>query len=324
MSSIFRKVGLAVLAAGMVVLASMPGTLSAADHLDAPGLSSPAGDGRVDIGDLYAFKDGSHTALIQTVNPLTVPGVDGGFHPDARYEFMVDQSGDAKPDLRYRVEFGPQQADGRQWLTLKQLPARGGGAVIAEGWTGTEIEVEGGGLIQADVFDDPFFFDLLSFLDGLNFCTVDPAPDTLAGFNVSAIVLKVPAATVNGGGDPQVGVWARTVLGDEQVDRIGFPAINTVFIPSDVKNTYNETKPRLDTQMFGQYLGDFAGVLLPDILPLDTSSGDGFGKFNGRQLADDVIDIELDIITGGAIPSDCVDQNDAGFSGTFPYLAPKH
>ncbi|MDX1467737.1 MAG: DUF4331 family protein [Acidimicrobiia bacterium] len=324
MSSFIKKLGVGAVALALVALAAMPGALSAADHLDAPGLTSPGGDSRLDIGDLYAFKDGSYTSMIQTVNPLTAPGLNHGFHPSARYEFMVDQTGNAKPDLRYSVEFGAQRPDGEQWMTLRQLPADGGGSVIAEGWTGTTLEVAGGGWIRADVYDDPFFFDLISFLDNLNFCTVDPAPDTLAGANVSAIVLKVPAATVAGTGDSQVGVWARTVLDEDQVDRIGFPAINTVFIPSGVKNTYNETKPRLDSKKFSQYLAPFDGVLLPDILPLDTASSAGFEVFNGRQLADDVIDIELNIITGGAIPSDCVDANDRAFSATFPYLAPKH
>jgi hypothetical protein len=44
-----------------------------ADHLDAPGLTSPAMDARVDITDHYAFQkpgDGSRAILILNVNPL--------------------------------------------------------------------------------------------------------------------------------------------------------------------------------------------------------------------------------------------------------------
>jgi len=44
-----------------------------ADHLDAPGLTSPAKDTRVDITDHYAFQkpgDSSRTVLILNVNPL--------------------------------------------------------------------------------------------------------------------------------------------------------------------------------------------------------------------------------------------------------------
>ncbi len=62
-----------------------------------------------------------------------------------------------------------------------------------------------------------------------------------------------------------------------------------------------------------------ADILLPDILTVDFSSNAGF--LNGRQLVDDVIDIELGIVTNGAVTTDCV-NNDSAFPGTFPYLAP--
>ncbi len=321
MGKLIKTMGLAALAVTLIALAAVPGSVSAADHLDAPGLTSPGGDGRLDIADLYAFKDGSDTVLIQTVNPLTTPGPNPGFDADTSYEFVVDQDGDAKADKTYKATFGPQQPSGEQWVTLRATPANGG-SVIAEGWTGQDIPVAGGGLLRVDQFDDPFFFDLIAFLgvDGRSFCD-GMESDTLAGFNVSGIVLKVPSSSVTDG-DSSIGVWARTKNDDGQVDRIGFPAINTVFIPSEVKNRYNETKPRKDAQKFSQYLGDFAGVLLPDILPLDTASSDGF--LNGRQPADDVIDIELQIITGDMNAGDCVDQNDVQFPAGFPYLAEAH
>ena len=63
-------------------------------------------------------------------------------------------------------------------------------------------------------------------------------------------------------------------------------------------------------------------VLLPDVLTIDTSQNVGF--LNGRQLADDVIDASLSLLTIGAIEGDGVDANDVEFSGVFPYLAPPH
>lgn len=325
MGSLFRKVGLAALALALVATAAMPSSLLAADHLDAPGLTSPGGNGKVDINDLFAQKDGEDTALIMTVNPLTVPGSNPGFQRRALYEFVIDQDGDAEDDLVYSVRFGRQRANGRQRLTLRQLTDDDDdGSVIARGWTGSDIAVRGGGMIRADQYDDPFFFDLIAFLgaDGRSFCD-EMASDTLAGMNVSGIVLKVPSTTVNGpSGDSQVGVWARTIDDDDQVDRIGFPAINTVFIPTDEKNEYNEEEPEEDVEEFGAFLGPLAAVLLPDILPLDTSSSSGF--LNGRKPDDDVIDIELQIITGDPGAGDCVDGNDKAFPAGFPYLADPH
>jgi hypothetical protein len=42
---------------------------------------------------------------------------------------------------------------------------------------------------------------------------------------------------------------------------------------------------------------------------------------NGRALADDVIDAELQLITGNSAASDNVDANDRAFGSAFPYLA---
>ncbi len=66
-----------------------------------------------------------------------------------------------------------------------------------------------------------------------------------------------------------------------------------------------------------------AGVLLPDILPFDPSVASGF--LNGRTPADDVIDVELGLLTAGALATgDCVDSNDVPFLDTFPYLGQAH
>ena len=64
-------------------------------------------------------------------------------------------------------------------------------------------------------------------------------------------------------------------------------------------------------------------ILLADILTFDTSNADGF--LNGRQLADDVIDAELTLLTASDSPfGDGVDMNDVAFSDTFPYLGEAH
>ena len=60
-----------------------------------------------------------------------------------------------------------------------------------------------------------------------------------------------------------------------------------------------------------------ADALLPDILTFDTSAAAGF--LNGRQLADDVIDAELQLITGNSAASDNV-ANDSTFRSAFPYV----
>lgn len=325
-------------------LVAVPGR--AADHLDAPGLTPPGGDTRLDITDIYAFQspsNPSNTVLIMGVNPLAGVLNDGTFRSGAAYDFKIDSNGDAKEDLTYRIRFSKPDRSLVQKVTL--MVEQGEGDVgddipLAKGKTGENIAIPGGGMLRAGVFDDPFFFDLLAFLGsgGRSFCDGGET-NFFVGLNVSAIVLEVPSSWL---GATNVGVWGRTVLNQKQVDRMGRPAINTVFIPANPfepsepsqKNAFNMGRPRADRRSFRAEVvdtlelfygsgnptaGAIADVLLPDILTIDTSSSAGF--LNGRGLADDVIDAELDLVTNGIVTSDCV-GNDSAFSTSFPYLAP--
>jgi hypothetical protein len=134
---------------------------------------------------------------------------------------------------------------------------------------------------------------------------------------------------------------------------MGRPAINTVFNSGNDKNLFNHGRPATDFARFsanvigvlktfsaldteGRYTNGqartLATVLLPDMVTYDTDT-DAVGPLNGRALADDVIDAELNIVTGGfpfqgrndkgAIPSDCVDAHD-DYMNAFPYLGVPH
>ncbi len=124
-----------------------------------------------------------------------------------------------------------------------------------------------------------------------------------------------------------------------QVDRFGIPAVNTVFIPSDLKDRFNQTAPADDIAEFrgvieqtiiNTYGGDpalasaIASVITPDIQPINTSQPSAF--LNGRQLADDVITAELMLLFGDntALNDDNVDANDRPFLNRFPFLARPH
>lgn len=250
---------LAIGAVAVLLAVGLPAALTkGADHLDAPGLTSPGGDGRLDINDVYAFQSPSTPAnavLIMTVNPLTPAGSAGTFHPSAFYDFKIDTDGNAKEDITYQVTFSEPDGAGVQDVTLRRLPALGENPVLATGKTGEDIPVDGGGTLRADVYDDPFFFDLLAFLGagGRAFCDAGTM-DFFAGppaFNVSAIVLEVPSSSL---GPSNIGVWARTKL-NGQVDRMGRPAINTVFIPTGSKNAFNKGKPKKRRSRFQRVLG---------------------------------------------------------------------
>lgn len=339
----FLTVGLYSLLALALAFGLVAAPARAADHLDAPGLTPPGGDTRLDITDVYVFQSPTNpdnTVLIMGVNPLAGNLNNGTFRSGAAYDFKIDSNGDAKEDLTYRIRFG---APNNSLVQQVRLLSEGGEGPdnddpIVRGRTGQDITIPGGGMLRAGVFDDPFFFDLNAFL-AVDFC--NPGENFFTGLNISAIVLEVPSSWL---GSNNIGVWARTVLNEKQIDRMGRPAINTVFIPNNPfepsgsepsqKNAFNAGRPKTDRRNFRAEVVDtleifygagspdaraLANILLPDILTVDTSNPAGF--LNGRGLADDVIDAELSLVTNGAVTSDCV-ANDSAFSTSFPYLAP--
>lgn len=146
-----------------------------------------------------------------------------------------------------------------------------------------------------------------------------------------------------------------------QEDQMARPAINTVFVNDDMKDTFNTTIPSEMGAMFqsafqtkletlspaynpenpddanalGFTAAQFTGVLATDVLTVSldgpTTFFDGTNVLTGRALADDVIDVELILIFGGedglsdpefpGLTSDNVASNDKDFLTAFPYLA---
>jgi hypothetical protein len=144
-----------------------------------------------------------------------------------------------------------------------------------------------------------------------------------------------------------------------QNDQMGRPAVNTVFVSSNSKNTFNTTIPSAQNAAFqgmfqtnltalspafanpgdqnalGQDAAAFTGLLATDVLNLSldgiTTFFDGTNLLTGRALADDVITVELILIFGGeagltmsenpGLSDDNVSANDKPFLNTFPYLA---
>lgn len=151
---------------------------------------------------------------------------------------------------------------------------------------------------------------------------------------------------------PGVLPWAKKY---EQSDQMARPVINTVFVPSADKNSFNTTipsamnaafatkflnslmalNPGYTTNLLGQNAATFTGFLSTDVLNVSTTGVttyfDGTNVLTGRALADDVIDISLILVFGGpagtsnpGLTSDNVNANDKPFLNSFPYLAAPH
>ncbi len=331
----------------------MEGVAVMADHLDAPGLTSPGGDARLDITDVYAFQkpgDAAKSILIMNVNPLA-PTLAAEFNPGAAYRINVDTNGDAVAEIAFSVVFsdvegGVQLANVHRATGSAAAMTTPAGPVIithAPVSFGSEAIVTEAGAYKffAGFRSDPFFFDLLGFLNGLKFTGSDFFIDK----NVFGMVLEVPSSAL--GTNPSVGVWGRTAVEQNgsfvPIDRMGRPAINTVFNHGDAKNVFNQQEPTQDRANFltsfvstletlsslqgsqGTYTTAqataIADILLPDILTFDDSSSAGF--LNGRKLTDDVIDTELNLVTHGAVTTDMVGPH-TDYLSEFPYLGVPH
>src|SRR5438876_1646788 len=96
-----------------------------ADQLDAPGLTSPAMDARVDITDHYPFQkpgNAHRTILILNVNPLA-PTHANEFRHGAVYETLIDTDHDAMPNIALRFRFSRKE-QGRQLARAARVELR--------------------------------------------------------------------------------------------------------------------------------------------------------------------------------------------------------
>lgn len=312
-----------------------------ADHLDAPNLKSPGMNAATDLTDVYAFQkpgDANKTILIMGVNPLA-PTLATTFDPNASYEFKIDTNGDAVAEIAFHVMFR-SHGNRQQSATVYRATgadAQGTGAVgerifpeaPASFDTQAHVVSHGDYKFFAGFRSDPFFFDLMGFLNGFKFT----GADFFADKNIYAIVLEVPNSAL--GSNSKIGVWARTMVGTTQIDRLGRPAINTVFNKGDDKNKFNSIAPTQDRAQFLSHVADvlksfgysdakaneIAMILLPDILTYDYSSSAGF--LNGRKLTDDVIDAELALVSNGQVTTDKVGAH-TDYLSSFPYVGQPH
>ena len=325
-------------------------SVDGSDNLSVEKLNGP-----LDINDVYVFKSATagKTVLAMTVNPAINVLGPTTFAGNGSYTFNVDTTGDARADSRYVVTFGDPDARGIQHYTVTA-----NGKAVASGFTGAKGKSQGrdGVSAFAGPRSDPFFFDLLGFLgsikgQGTRRLDDGKQSDFFVGLNTLGIVLEVPNAALGGNGHG-IGVWATTSWTDangmsHRADQMGRPAINTVFnaAPAD-KEAFNRTAPADQvTAMGGKFrnnviatlealsalsgtpytdaeAGGIADILLPDVLTY-TVGTTAAGPLNGRGLADDVIDVELGIVTRGAVPTDGIPAH-TDYQASFPYLGSPH
>lgn len=283
--------GLLALVLAVALRGPGPQTGTASSHREAP---LTAEDPTADNTDLYAFRSPDKPDTL-TIISNWIPAEDPAagplyyaFSSTARYNVYVDRNGNGKPDgndVTFRVRFGPARTaaflrDGSQPYTVTR-----NGVVVARGVTPPNnigprstpnyralaakavYPLKGGGSVFAGQRADAFFgdigavFDLVAIRKGTG--NAGGGKDFFAGYNVHAIALQIPIASVD---TPThtIGVWSstdrlgqtvrgRVEPGFTQVSRIGNPLVNELLIPTPMKDGWNAASPSHDSRYLGYY-----------------------------------------------------------------------
>ncbi|GAB4584548.1 DUF4331 domain-containing protein [Nocardia sp. IFM 10818] len=235
-----RRAAGALATVGVLVLGgtvggfALPTTAGASSHREAPLI---AGDPAVDNTDVYAFVSPDKPDTVTLIaNWWGVQAAYGGpnFYPwatEANYDINIDNDGNGKPDLSYRINFttddrrggstflynnGPVTSLNDENLLFRQnytvsvshgvndwrpiahgqaAPSYVGEASMPDYQTLREQATEtlpSGGSVYVGAAEDPFFLDLRVFDLLYGGDLSETGTDTLAGFNVNTVVLQVP------------------------------------------------------------------------------------------------------------------------------------
>jgi hypothetical protein len=195
----------------IVALGLIPSfTLSAlaADHTDSPAVQS---DAAADINDFYVFAstdsgdpaNNPRTVFVMTVFPFADSSA--SFSDAVDYEFIAVNLDDG---ATFVITCG--LVEGQMQCTSSD----GGTALVAEAGTDDVLRFRAEPMIMySGLRDDPFFFDLVDFLNVYEsgdptVLLDDTGSDTFAGAGVLAIVVDVHNTALPGS---NLAVWARTV-----------------------------------------------------------------------------------------------------------------
>lgn len=266
------------------------------------------------------------------------------FAPESLYQFKIDNNGDAVEDFVVQLKFKNTTTTGQiVEVHGPQHPNLVGarnkinpGPPRVSGATGGVIGDPSGMLVFTGLRDDPFVFDLSQFNRILGgdqdvFRDIDTpighlrgrtaagqgssGVDTFSGFNTSYIVVSFPKDWVRGSGS-KIWVWATTsqpVVNTAgavnngvytQVERMGQPAINTVFIPKPLKDAFNAGIPSEDVARWSQFIPD----------TLTTRDNDGTGNTIAGRVA------VLNALGLGTLPNGAPLLLPADFANTNPNL----
>jgi len=367
-------------------------TLKASDHDD--GEVDTKGR-NLNLTDMYVFREKDQNSaaadgnlvFVMNTNPRSLARQQYFFSTRALYEFKVTRvtNNDATPttknDVVLRFEFSPPNNYNQQQFKVTAI--RDGGKYSATGLTTplnpnpntpptiNNISLGGSNLaVFAGLREDPFFFDVEQYFrvragalgigPAVGFRPTNTAIDFTKGYNVNAIVVRVPIRFLQGSTSARTfDVWETISIPGAngqymQVEQFGRPGVNEALLfNNNSLNTYNNLAPggNLPASVVAEAKNTLLkfgnndsranlllGAFVPDVMRIDTTKPSGYlnavnaknSPITGRLLLDDVIDQTLTVLTNGAIKTDNVSytgtpgnpaQGHKPLVTSFPYLA---
>jgi hypothetical protein len=329
----------------------------------------------VNLTDLYVFREKDQNPrvknddliLVMNTNPRSVARQQYFFSSNAQYDFKItrvankDAVPTGKADIILRFQFQPPRGNQQGFSFtaiqngkaarvggLKTTPLNSQPTINKANINGQSIEVFAG------LREDPFFFDVEQYFrvragalgigPAVGFRPAAKALDFAKGYNVNAIVVRVPRAFLQSEGSTTTfDVWQTIAVkngsgGFQQVERLARPAVNEgLIVKNDLLNIFNSVPPTVDltpaaapvraeakkTLLALGNSSDQADTLLkaflPDVMRIDTTQPSGYlnatnalgAPITGRKLLDDVVDQSLGVLTQQAVKTDNVSYKGA-------------
>ncbi|MEO5944133.1 MAG: DUF4331 family protein [Ferruginibacter sp.] len=210
-----------LLAGAFVAALFTGGIIYAADHIDAPAVTSKS----TDITDMYVFRgaDANNLVFVANTQGLLAPGSTAAAKFDANtlIQFNIDTNGDGVEDFVIQGLYdgsSKMNVYGPVKPTITGLKSKAEGSVTASvavtpyGSAATMATGTNGIKVFAGPRDDPFFFDLNAYHAVLAGTPAfnNPGSDAFAGTNVLAFVVEVPKALFGTVAAGKINVWLTT------------------------------------------------------------------------------------------------------------------
>jgi hypothetical protein len=165
----------------------------------------PTPDRAADLADVYAFHDANNLYVLVTFGGPAATNLPAFYDPDVLYRVNISNDGNrANSEIVIDMRFG---FDGNNpGVEVRGLP----GVPAIQGPVETTIS-QGGYLVRAGLFDDPFFFDLQGLRETRSTGTIRFRNDrsAFANANITVIALQIPRSRVQNG-DRLLDIYAET------------------------------------------------------------------------------------------------------------------